>query len=362
MRVILYPRFRGGRSPRALSCPWIARHVQTQPAVGPSDPLLPSPGQRRRADPHRRGIPGLQRRPPRRGLPHLLRQDAGPGARHDHRADHRRGDDPGRAGRRGDRAARARPGRFRHQHRREPLPRPALRPELHAASRLAVRRRPRALRAGRHPHLRRPLPGPGAARHRHLRARVHRPLGARRAGLHRRAALRPRRGSAEAAPGLRGVLGRGGGVAGRRADLHVVARRQLDRHEHRLSRADERRRPDGRPEQGRQRDLRDHPGRAEERRGDPRRRLAQELLPAGAADALGGLRHSQGRQRLLHPDHDRPGGVGRAVRGDARRGGELGQGEPGRAARHRAWPTAIRPSRFRCSPSTPWGMPTAGGR
>ena len=34
----------------------------------------------------------------------------------------------------------------------------------------------------------------------------------------------------------------------------------------------------------------------------------------GAADALGGLRHPQGRQRLLHPDHDRPGRLGRAVR------------------------------------------------
>ena len=50
-----------------------------------------------------------------------------------------------------------------------------------------------------------------------------------------------------------------------------------------------------------------------ERLRDPRRRLAEELLPAGAADAVGGLRHPEGRQRLLHPDHDRPGGLGRAV-------------------------------------------------
>ena len=138
-----------------------------------------------------------------------------------------------------------------------------------------------------------------------LRPRVPGALGARRAGVHRRAALRARRGSARAAPGLRGILGGRGGGAGRRADLHLVAGRQLDRDEHRLPRADERRPADGRPEQGRQRDLRDHPGRPEERRGDPRRRLAEELLPPGAADAVGGLRHPQGRQRLLHPDHDR---------------------------------------------------------
>ena len=43
----------------------------------------------------------------------------------------------------------------------------------------------------------------------------------------------------------------------------------------------------------------------------------------------------KGGQRLLHPDHDRSGGLGRPVRGDAGRSGELGQGQPGRAARHR---------------------------
>ena len=42
----------------------------------------------------------------------------------------------------------------------------------------------------------------------------------------------------------------------------------------------------------------------------------------------------EGRQRLLHPDHHRPGGLGRAVGRHAGRSGELGQGEPGRAARH----------------------------
>ena len=88
------------------------------------------------------------------------------------------------------------------------------------------------------------------------------------------------------------------------------------------------------PEQGRQRGLRDHPRRQAERLRDPRRRLAEELLPPGAADALGGLRHPQGRQRLLHPDHDRPGRLGRPVGRDAGRGGQLGQGQPGRAARH----------------------------
>ena len=52
--------------------------------------------------------------------------------------------------------------------------------------------------------------------------------------------------SARAPARLRGVLDRGGGGHGRRADLHLVARRQLDRHEHRVSRADERQPADGR--------------------------------------------------------------------------------------------------------------------
>ena len=52
------------------------------------------------------------------------------------------------------------------------------------------------------------------------------------------------------------------------------------------------------PEQGRQRGVRVHPGREEERLRDSRRRLAQELLPAGPADLVGGLRHPEGRQRL----------------------------------------------------------------
>ena len=88
------------------------------------------------------------------------------------------------------------------------------------------------------------------------------------------------------------------------------------------------------PEQGRQRDLRHHPGRQAERLRHPRRRLAEEFLPAGPAHAVGGLRHSQGRQRLLHPDHDRSGGLGRAVGRHAGGGRQLGQGQSGRAARH----------------------------
>ena len=42
----------------------------------------------------------------------------------------------------------------------------------------------------------------------------------------------------------------------------------------------------------------------------------------------------EGRQRLLHPDHDRSGRVGRALRRDAGRGRQLGQGQSRRAARH----------------------------
>ena len=88
-------------------------------------------------------------------------------------------------------------------------------------------------------------------------------------------------------PGLRGAFGRRARRAGRRAALHLVARRQLDRHEHRLSRADERQPLHDRSEQGRQRGLRDRARRQAERLRHPRRRLAEELLPAGAADACG---------------------------------------------------------------------------
>ena len=114
--------------------------------------------------------------------------------------------------------------------------------------------------------------------------------------------------------GLRGALGRRACRGGRGPALHVVSRRQLDRHEHRLSRADERQPPHDRSEQGRQRGVRDRACWQAERLRDSRRRVAEELLPAGAADALGGLRHPEGRQRLLHPDHDRLGGVGRPLR------------------------------------------------
>ena len=149
------------------------------------------------------------------------------------------------------------------------------------------------------------FPGHGAARNRRLRPRLPGALGHERAGVHGRAALRARARPARAPARVPGVFGRGRGRRGRRADLHLVAGRQLDRHERRLSRADERQPADDRSEQGRQRGVRVHPGRQEERLRDPRRRVAEELLPAGPADAVGGLRHPEGRQRLLHPDHDR---------------------------------------------------------
>ena len=60
----------------------------------------------------------------------------------------------------------------------------------------------------------------------------------------------------------------------------------------------------------------------------------EEFLPAGAADAVGGLRDPQGRQRLLHPDHHRPGGLGRPFGRHAGRSRELGQGQSRRPARH----------------------------
>ena len=149
-----------------------------------------------------------------------------------------------------------------------------------------------------------------------------------------RAALPHGAGSAEEIPRMRRAFGRRARGAGRRADLHVVAGRQLDRHEPRVSRAAERQHADDRSEQGRQRGVRDHPRRQTQRLRDSRRRIAEELLPAGAAHALGGLRHPEGRQRLLHSDHDRLGGLGRTVGRDAGRSGQLGQGESRRAARH----------------------------
>ena len=63
--------------------------------------------------------------------------------------------------------------------------------------------------------------------------------------------------------------------------------------------------------------------------------LAQELLFAGAADALGDLRYSEGRLRVFRPDHDRSGRVGWALGCLTVRGGQLGQGQPRYAARHR---------------------------
>ena len=104
---------------------------------------------------------------------------------------------------------------------------------------------------------------------------------------------------------LRGTFGCCARGRGRRADLHLFARRQLHRHEYRVSRADERQPVHDRPEQRRQRGVRDRPGRAAERLRHPRRRFAEEFLPAGSANPLGGVRHPERRQRLLHPDHDR---------------------------------------------------------
>ena len=147
--------------------------------VRQADPLLPAARQRRDPPADRRRLPGVQRRPAVRGLPHLRRQDAGARERHDHRPDRRRRADAGRARRLRHRADGARAGRLHHQHRREPLSRPALRAELHAAPRLAVPRRRRAVRGGRHPHLRRAVPGDGAARDRRLHPRLPRPLRAR---------------------------------------------------------------------------------------------------------------------------------------------------------------------------------------
>ena len=206
------------------------------------------------------------------------------------------------------------------------------------------------------------FPSTRAARNRRVHPRIPRPVGNERAGVDRRVSLcaRPRPDGASA--WMRGVLGRRRGCGRRRADLHLVARRQLDRDEHRLPRADERQRPDDRSEQGRQRGVRVHPRRKEERLRDSRRRIAEELLPAGAADALGGLRHPEGRQRLFHPDHDRSGCVGWPLGRHAGRSRELGQGQSRCPARTPSSLTATRRSPSRSSASTSWARRTAAAR
>ena len=148
--------------------------------------------------------------------------------------------DAGRPRRLHRRADGARAGGLRHQHGREPVPRPALRAEFHAAPRIAVRQRRRAVRGRRHPHLRRAVSRDGAARDRRLYPRLPRALGHERPGLHRGAALRARPRPARAAARVSGVSVVRGRRGRGRADLHLVARRQLDRHERRVSRADER--------------------------------------------------------------------------------------------------------------------------
>ena len=136
-------------------CPGLPAEIAEVVSLRQAHSLLPAARQRRHHAADRRGVSGLQRRAAGRSLPHLQRQDAGEDARHDDRPDHRRRADAGGARRLHHRADGARAGRLHHQHRRQSLPRSALRAELHAAPRLAVSRRSRALRTGRHSHLRR---------------------------------------------------------------------------------------------------------------------------------------------------------------------------------------------------------------
>ncbi len=148
--------------------------------------VLPAARQRRHQGARGRRVPGVQRGAALRGLPHLRGQDAGARERHDHRPDRRRRADARGPRRLRHRADGARADRLRDQHRRQPLSRPPLRAELHAAPRLAVPRRSRAVRRGRDSHLRRPLPGIGAARNRQLRPRLPRAVGPRRSRSPRR--------------------------------------------------------------------------------------------------------------------------------------------------------------------------------
>ena len=221
----------------------------------------------------------------------------------------------GRPRRLRDRADGPRPRRLHHQHGGESLSRSPLRAELHAPPRLPVPRRRRAVRAGDHPHLRRAVSGVGAPRDRRLHPRL---PGRAPASPDRSRPPSSTIGSAwicsSASPGCE--------------EYSVVARAALagvpiytsspgdssigmNIAYHELMNGST---------------LMIDPNRdvnevcaiilagEEERLRDPRRRLAEELLPAGAADAVGGLRHPQGRQRLLHPDHDRLRSCGAACR------------------------------------------------
>ncbi len=99
-----------------------------------------------------------------------------------------------------------------------------------------------------------------------------------------------------------------------------------------------------------------------ERLRDSRRRIAEELLPAGAADAVGGLRHPEGRQRLLHPDHDRLRWSGAGSRARRRPKRSAGARSIPACCPTPSSPTATRRSRFRCSASTPSARRTAAAR
>ncbi len=274
-------------------------------ALGKTHRFLPPEGKPGSPPPDRRGISGVQRRAAVRSLPHFLRQDARSRGRHDHRPHDRGCNDARRHRRLRRRDDGSRPGRLHHQHGREPVSRSASCAEFHASSRLAVRRRRGAVRARHHPHLRRAVSGDGAARDRRLHPRFSRPVQARRPDHDGRASLSHGAGPAEALPRMRGAFGCRARRAGRGSDLYLVAGRQLDRDEHRVSRAAERQHADDRSESRRQRGLRHHPRRQAKRLRHSRRRLAEEFLPAGTADIVGGLRDSEGRQRLLHSDHDR---------------------------------------------------------
>ena len=247
------PEQRRGTSARcSRACPLPQRQPHS---------LLPSSRQLGGASAHRRWISGLQCGPALRGVSHLRGQDAGAGERHDDRAHDCRRIDSGWARRLRHRVDGSRSDRLHHQHRREPLPRSPLRAELLAAPRIAVPRRCRALRAGHHPDLRRTLSRDGPARDRRLHPGF--PGQVEAAGPDRRppsfTIAWPR--SARSSPRVHRTLRRRPSGAGRRADLHLVARRQLDRDEHRVSRAHERQFADDRSQSGRQRGVRDHPRR-----------------------------------------------------------------------------------------------------
>ena len=187
------------------------------------------------------------------------------------------------------RAARPRSRRLRHQHRRQPLPRSALRAELHPAPRVALRSTTSSCTrtassasttcCSRPPCCSRPTPTSGSSSARcgagraHLSsAELHYRLG--RDLLDRRAECEEYSVVAKAAAAGVPIYTSSPGDSS--IGMNVAYHRLIERSGLVLD-----------PSRGRQRRVRHHPGRREERLRDTGRRIAEELLPARASRRCG---------------------------------------------------------------------------